>query len=159
MFVWSVRASTLKFIAVLIVSVAAVGALAVFMPKYDARTVMADQTAVSFRASGAEDVKSFLSQYGWEATDLLDTADVTIPAQFDPVYENYNALQTKQGFDLSKYRKKTVTRYTYRIVNYPDYSGVVIADVIVYKNRIIGGDVCSADINGFVHGFKKDVTM
>ena len=59
----------------------------------------------------------------------------------------------------AKYKRKTVSRYTYKVDNYADYSGVVLADVIVYKNKVIGGDICSADVNGFIHGFSKDVTL
>jgi hypothetical protein len=29
----------------------------------------------------------------------------------------------------------------------------VLANVLVYRNRVIGGDVCSADVTGFVVGF------
>ena len=159
MFVWSVKASTLKFIAVLLVSAAAIGALAVFMPKYELKAAAALAPEISRKASGEESIKEFLSAYGWEAAELMDKAEVTVPAEFDPVYESYNTLQKKQEFDLSKYKKKTVVRYTYKVENYPDYSGVVLADVIVYKNKIIGGDICSADVNGFIHGFSKDVTL
>lgn len=159
MFVWSVKASTLKFIAVLLVSAAAIGALAVFMPKYELRAAAASSSEVSRRASGETEIKEFLSGHGWQVSELLDKAEVTIPAEFDSVYESYNTLQKKQEFDLSKYKRKTVTRYTYKVENYPDYSGAVLADVIVYKNKVIGGDVCSADVNGFIHGFSKDVTL
>ena len=46
-------------------------------------------------------------------------------------------------------------RYTYEITNYPDYKGTVYANLIVYRDRIIGGDICTADVNGFIHGFEK----
>jgi hypothetical protein len=36
---------------------------------------------------------------------------------------------------------------------------MVLADVIVYKINVIVGDICSADVNGFVHGFSKNVTL
>ncbi|MBQ7700121.1 MAG: DUF4830 domain-containing protein [Clostridia bacterium] len=159
MFVWSVKASTLKFIAVLLVSAAAIGALAVFMPKYELKAAAASTTKTSLKVSGEDGIKEFLSACGWEVSELMDKAEVTVPAEFDPVYESYNTLQKKQEFDLSKYKKKTVERYTYKVDNYPEYSGVVLADVIVYKNKIIGGDICSADVNGFIHGFSADVTL
>lgn len=159
MFVWSVKASTLKFIAVLLVSAAAIGALAAFMPKYELKAAAVSKEEISRKASDEDGIKEFLSAYGWEASELLDKADVTVPAEFDSVYESYNTLQKKQDFDLSKYKRKTVTRYTYKVDNYADYPGVVLADVIVYKNKIIGGDICSADVNGFLHGFSSDVTL
>ena len=159
MFVWSVKASTLKFIAVLLVSAAAIGALAAFMPKYELKAAASSSQQVSRKVSDEEEIKSFLSAQGWVVSELLDKAEVTVPAEFDSVYESYNTLQKKQEYDLSKYKKKTVTRYTYKVDNYPDYSGAVLADVIVYKNKVIGGDICSADVNGFIHGFSKDVTL
>lgn len=159
MFVWSVRASTLKFAAVLFASAAAITALCVLLPGLEPSRQTAAEQKINVKISAENDAARFLSQYGWEASEKVDEAEVTIPAQFDPVYEEYNTLQKKQGFDLSKYRRKTVTRYTYRIGNYPDYKGTVLADVIVYKNRVIGGDICSADVNGFVHGFERRVTL
>ena len=78
---------------------------------------------------------------------------VTVPETFDKVFAAYNELQKEQGLNLSKYRGKEVTRYTFRVTNYEGYEGKVFANVLVYRNRVIGGDVCSADTSGFVHGF------
>ena len=50
---------------------------------------------------------------------------------------------------------KDVTRYTFTITNYPNYEGTVLANVLVYRNRVIGGDICSADVSGFVQGFER----
>ena len=58
--------------------------------------------------------------------------------------------------NLSGYKKKSVRRYTYVIENYPDYEGTVYANVLVYRGKVIGGDVCSADVDGFIHGFEKN---
>ena len=46
-------------------------------------------------------------------------------------------------------------RYTYEVTNYEDYDGVVYANLIVYRGRVIGGDICSADVTGFIHGFER----
>ena len=161
MFVYSVRASTLKLAGAVIASALAVVMLAVFVPDYSPRANAASvQQKISYKAKNEQEIRDFIAQFGWEVSDeLLDRAEVTIPADFDAVYESYNDLQKKQGFDLTKYKKKTVTRYTYRIENYKDYKGMVIADVIVYKNKVIGGDICSADVNGFLHGFSPEVTL
>ena len=63
-------------------------------------------------------------------------------------------MQKEQGLNLAKYKGKTVTRYTYKVTNYPDYEGTVYVSLLIYKNKVVGGDVCSADVNGFVHGFE-----
>ena len=161
MFVYSVRASSLKLAGAVIVSALAVVMLAIFVPDYTPKSdAAAVQQKISYKAKTEDDIKDFIAQFGWEVGDgPIDKVDVTVPAEFDAVYEAYNDLQKKQGFDLGKYKKKTVTRYTYKIDNYKDYPGTVIADVIVYKNKVIGGDVCSADVNGFLHGFSPEVTL
>ena len=79
-----------------------------------------------------------------------------IPPEFDEVYEKYNAIQKEQGFDLTKYQGKRVKRWTYAIKNYPGYaadSGCIHANLLVYEGQVIGGDVCSVELNGFMHGF------
>ena len=85
----------------------------------------------------------------------VEVKTVTIPSEFDKVFAAYNELQKEQGLNLSKFKNKEVTRYTFSVTNYPDYDGTVYANVLVYRNRVIGGDVCSADVNGFIHGFEK----
>ena len=66
--------------------------------------------------------------------------------------QGYNEIQKTQGLDLSRYRKKKVTRYTYEVTNYPDYAGTVYANLIVYRGRIVAADLSSADPSGFVRG-------
>ena len=47
-------------------------------------------------------------------------------------------------------------RWTYDILNYPAYegrSGVVQLNLLVYNGVVIGGDVCSLEKDGFIHGF------
>ena len=84
-----------------------------------------------------------------------ETVTVTIPAEFDKVFAGYNELQKTQGLDLSKYKKKELIRYTFEVTNYEGHEGTVYANVLVYRNRVVGGDICSADLSGFVHGFEK----
>ena len=48
-----------------------------------------------------------------------------------------------------------MTRYTFTVTDYPDYEGTVYANVLTYRGRVIGGDICSSDVNGFIHGFEK----
>lgn len=103
---------------------------------------------------------SFIKSFGWEVSpDLPETAEITIPSKFNEVYKNYNSLQKSQGFDLKKYRGKAAVRYTYKIVNYPSESGEfaenVVINLIVCEGKIIGGDVCSLELDGFMRGFEK----
>ena len=54
-----------------------------------------------------------------------------------------------------KYRGKTVRRYTYIVKNH-EYKGTVYAELLVYKDCVIGADVCSADADGFIHGIDRN---
>ena len=157
MFIWSMRASSLKFVIACILSVTVLGTLVAVIPFADNSGGIAE-VGVNFDGIKSEsDVKSFISSFGWEVKEGEPvTEEVTIPDEFDRVFVNYNEIQKRQGLDLSKYRRKTVTRYKYEITNYKDYEGTVLANVIVYRNRVIGGDICSAEPDGFVCTFSGE---
>ena len=158
MFIYSMRASTIKFFGVVCVCLVALITLIAFVPTY---AVDSQQTgvAVSYnyeKIKSNEDRINFLKQFGWEVEPApYAEKEVLIPAEFDKIFAGYNEIQRKQGLDLSDFKKKNVMRYTYVITNYPEYEGTVYANVLVYRNNVIGGDICSADVNGFVHGFEK----
>ena len=46
-------------------------------------------------------------------------------------------------------------RYTYKITNYGEGEDTVYANILVYRDKVIGGDICSANVDGFIHGFVK----
>lgn len=162
MFIYSMRGSTLKFFTVTAVAMVALITLLIFIPSTE--PAMSDgvldaiETVKFDKIKSAGDRIEFLRQFGWEVeSEPVEIAEVTVPEEFDKVYQSYNELQKKQGFDLSKYAKKNIQRYTYRITNYDGYDGEVLVSILVYKNKVIGGDVCSADANGFIHGLDKNV--
>lgn len=101
-----------------------------------------------------EDRITFLNAFGWEvAQEPVAIEEIVIPEEFNNIYEEYNKLQQSQNLDLTKYRGKTVRRYTYQVLNYPQKDDMVYANLLIYKNRVIGGDICSAKYQGFMHGF------
>ena len=166
MFVYTCRAGTIRFFAVIVLAVAALAALVIFVPAYQPVSAGADSSDEAVRISydrikTNEDRVKFLSQFGYEVSeDPIETVEITLPEKFDKVYAGYNELQKAQGLELSKYCRKTVMRYTYEVKNYDGYNGGrVLANVIVYRGRVIGGDVCSADPQGFVHGFEGAIKM
>jgi hypothetical protein len=177
MFIYSMRASTIRFFGIVCVALAALITLIAFVPAYagDSTTghgsgasqagdgVQANSTtAVTYtydKVKSADNAASFLTQFGWVVdAGSAETVQVTIPAEFDKVFAGYNEMQKAQGLDLTKYKKKSVTRYTFAVTNYEGWDGPVYANVLVYRNRVIGGDICSADVSGFIHGFEKTST-
>ena len=158
MFIYSLRASTLKFFAVVGVAVATLIALIAFVPAYGQEdTAVGAETEIRYDGiKDNEDRVEFLAQFGWTVeNEPVESAEVTIPEDFDKIFLQYNEIQKRQGLDLTKYKKKNVTRYTYKITNYEGFEGTVYANLLVYRNKVIGGDICSADIRGFLHGFER----
>ncbi len=101
----------------------------------------------------AEDRIAYLEGYGWlVAAEPLCVEELLIPEEFDESYGNYLNLQAEQGFDLTKYRGKRVKRYTYEIQNYPTGETGVQAGLLIYKNTVVGGEVLSTRLDGFIHG-------
>ena len=160
MFIYSLRASTLKFFAVVCVALVTLITLIAFVPTYGeggGDVLTSGEVEINYdKIKTEQDRAKFLSQFGWEIkTPEVTSGEVTIPSEFDKVFTGYNEIQKRQGLDLSKYKNKKVMRYTYEITNYEGYDGVVYANLIIYRGRVIGGDVCSADVTGFIHGFEK----
>lgn len=157
MFVYTLRARTLKFFAVICVSLAAIITLIAFVPAYGEDITVSKDGKINYSGVKTnEDRIEFLSQFGWEVkSEPVESVEVVIPSEFDKIFTGYNEIQKRQGLDLSDYKKKKVMRYTYEVTNYKGSDDVVYANVIVYRNRVIGGDICSADVTGFIHGFEK----
>jgi len=100
-----------------------------------------------------EDRVDYLTSYGWEVSnDPIATQELLIPEEMDESYHEYLALQNSQGFDLAKYAGDRVKRYTYEITNYPTGEAGVQANLLIYKNTVIGGEVLSPRLDGFLHG-------
>ena len=96
----------------------------------------------------------FLTDLGWEITaSPTESAEVRIPTKSDEVFDRYNELQKSQGYDLSKYAGKKVMRYVYQVENFPGAKEPVYATVLVYKDKIIGGDITDTTPGGKVQGF------
>ncbi len=164
MFVCSLKSSAIKKVLAAVLAVSAVAAAAVLLHNggISDETVSASETSavIEYKAADNNERLAFISQFGWEVSqEPLEVREIIIPEDFDDVYEKYNALQLSQGLDLSKYAGKRVKRWTYVITDYPDMpenDGTVRINMLVYKNTVIGGDVCSIKLDGFMHGFMKE---
>lgn len=100
-----------------------------------------------------DDRVAFLQELGWVVSEEpVATEELLIPEAFDSSYDEYLALQTGQGFDLAAYSGKRVKRYTYEVLNHPSGESGVQAALLIYKNRLVGGEVLSARADGFIHG-------
>lgn len=164
MFIYTVKANTLKFIAVIIAAAAILASVVIVSNRSEVLTThaIAQKTKdINYdNIKEEEDRIAFLRQFGWEVDGKeVDSVKMKLPVEFDRIMTEYNELQKNQGLDLGKFKGREVERYTYKITNYPDYSGTVYGNIIVYRNRVIGGDICSSDITGFIHGFDMPHTV
>lgn len=99
----------------------------------------------------------FLNGFGWQtSSEPCTISDVLIPSEFDDTYNSYNELQKSQGYDLNEYKSKLVKKYTYEILNFPSVKEgeIVYANLLIYQNEVIGGDISSARLDGFMQGFE-----
>ncbi len=149
MFIYSVRSSSIKFFIFIAVTLALlVGAVLLGEENYIFTSADGGVNYSGVRDN--EDRVAFIESFGLEVEDEpIEEAAFTMPDNFDRVILGYNELQKKQGLDLSKYAKKKVTRYTYRITNYND-DGEVYANLFIYRSKVIACDVSSASPDGFV---------
>lgn len=95
----------------------------------------------SLSAASDQDRLKFLSVFGLEADKLVSADIVTIPSEFNSVYEDYNKLQQKIGLDLNRHRGESAERYTYAL-NGEDADFAVI---LVRKGKVIGGHITSGE--------------
>ena len=104
-------------------------------------------------AATNEERLAYLTELGWQVeSEPVETLNLQLPEDISGEYADYAALQDQQGLPFSQFGGKTVTRYTYTVTNYPDYSGPVQLDLYVCEDQIIGGDVVATGEGGFLQG-------
>ena len=114
----------------------------------------------STRELGSETKRqAFLKEMGWQVPDSFESVKtVLIPKEWEEVYLNYNKLQKQQGFDLTAYKGMQVQVYTYKVLNYPQHEDedCIFCHLMVSDGQLIGGDVCSTALDGFMQGLRFD---
>ncbi len=106
-------------------------------------------------------IVEYIESLGWEINPTpSEISHITLPREFDVVYETYNSVQLGSGFDMTPYKGKGVSRYSYKVLNHIKSEETdVIASVFVYEAQIIAGDICSTAKNGFMHAINETSNM
>lgn len=85
----------------------------------------------------------FLKLNGCDVSEESEECiSVTIPCEFNQIYNEYNEIQISQGFDLSDYRGEKVNIYTYRINQNDD----MIAVLMLYGDKLVGCEKHSEEL-------------
>ena len=84
-------------------------------------------------------------------TEAYEVTEVKIPENFGKVYQRYNELLKNGGYDLSPYKGKKCTRYTYLI---PPLNAR--ANILVLGGKIIGGDISGITIDSIMIPLEKE---
>lgn len=114
-----------------------------------------DRNAAYGKVRDAEEAAAYLAELGWEVDVSTAQVQTTIlPEYFDTTFDTYNELQKEQGFDLMEQAGKEITVYTFQVMNYPNTTDEVLATLMTCKNKVVGGDIHSAALDGFMHALQ-----
>lgn len=156
MFLVSLKSLKGKFILLFAAVVATVIVCAVISSGDAAENEDTTQNhAVSNSASTQDELMSFIAELGYTVKNEPDSIEeIIIPEVFDEVYEQYNELQKAAGLDLTAYKGCSAKKWTFTVTDYPGYENkeCIKINLIVYGKHIIGGDICSVELDGFMTG-------
>lgn len=150
MFVYSVRASTIRFFLAVFLCLSVLLGVIVFGGRGNVYTPVSAANDIRFtgmKNTGAR--TDYFRQFGIEVDpESEEEKTFALPENFDRVLVGYGELQKKLGLDLSKYKNKRVTRYSYRVKT--EGGEQVYANMLTFRDRVIACDISSADPTGFV---------
>lgn len=159
MFVISFKSKPVKRVLLCIACVALVCCCVVVMKCAFVDESVSSAESVDSKIDDSASVLGFISSLGWEVNETPDEIrEVIIPSEFDDVYTNYNEIQLAQNYDLSEFKGERVKKWTYTVNNYPGCEGeeFIKINILICDGKVIGGDVCSVKLDGFMHGFVKE---
>lgn len=155
MFIVSFKMNRKKIIGILLAVICLIFVLCFFAGKVSSP---AEEVSGSLgqRVTNYAEMVAYLESFGWEVSEEpCEIVEVSIPTEFNDVYNNYNALQESQGFDLSAFKGEHVKRFTFEVLNYPNEPEYVRANLLVQENQVIAGDISSVKADGFMQGLQS----
>ena len=107
------------------------------------------ETDVITAATNEERV-AYLEALGWQVEPQpIETLDLQLPEKLEGEWDAYAKLQKGQGLPFSEFAGQAVKRYTYTVTNYPEIPQGVQANLYLWGDQIIGGDVIFTGQGGF----------
>lgn len=109
-------------------------------------------------ASEEEYVLKFLADNGIFVCDDFIVENIVLSRSNEKVFSDYNSIQKENGFDMEPFIGKEVRRYTFEVNNNPYTSEEVFCAVVfTFNGEIIGADIHSPSVNGFIQGVKNNI--
>ncbi len=107
------------------------------------------ETEVITAATNEERV-AYLEALGWQVEPQpIETLDLQLPERLEGEWDAYAKLQKGQCLPFSEFAGQAVKRYTYTVTNYPEIPQGVQANLYLWGDQIIGGDVIFTGQGGF----------
>ena len=107
------------------------------------------ETEVITAATNEERV-AYLQALGWQVEPQpIETLDLQLPEKLEGEWDAYAKLQKGQGLPFSEFAGQAVKRYTYTVTNYPEIPQGVQANLYLWGDQNIGGDVIFTGQGGF----------
>lgn len=101
-------------------------------------------------AANNEERVAYLEALGWQVEPQpIETLDLQLPEKLEGEWDAYAKLQKGQGLPFSEFAGQAVKRYTYTVTNYPEIPQGVQANLYLWGDQIIGGDVIFTGQGGF----------
>lgn len=144
--VFTIKAKPKTIFGIILAITGVIVVVLTFVGNHSAST----SAAAPVSCTTAKERQDYIESLGYDTDGKESSKQITIPSTFNDVYNQYNDIQKQQGFDLTQYKGRTVTLYTYNITNYKNKDNI-IADLMVSDGTLIGADLCdtSAD-DGFL---------
>lgn len=137
MFVVTLNRSSLKKLGLGAMCCALVAFSAVLGRYISNRTVAA--AATNQKIESAQDIQTWFTGYGVDVDGASITADkVKIPRKWDDSFSAFNGVVQQSGMDLTRYKGKTVEKWTALIPAASDGDVSRYGVLLVYKKKAVG---------------------
>lgn len=109
-----------------------------------------DKETEIITAATNEERVAYLEALGWQVEPQpIETLDLQLPEKLEGEWDAYAKLQKGQGLPFSEFAGQAVKRYTYTVTNYPKIPQGVQANLYLWGDQILGGDVIFTGQGGF----------
>ena len=158
MFVVTLKKAGLQKVGVGIACCALVVFSAMLGRYISGRSVAAVAAASGNRIESAQDIQTWFTGYGLEVDGATIAADkVKIPRKWDDSFSAFNGVVQQSGMDLTRYKGKTVEKWTALLPAASKGESSSYGVLLVYKKKAVGAYLLEKP-SGIVTGLKDAQT-